>query len=282
MRSDARNPALARDPGDTFLANRVVARVELEADAEAGRTRRRHVSESGSLRLRFPNSDDAGLEAVIVNTAGGIAGGDRHTFDISVARDAQTVVTTAAAEKVYRSIGPDAMLDVKLAVAAGAQLCWLPQETILFDQSRLSRRIDVELSGNASFVLAEMVVFGRSAMGEQLERGFFVDRWRIRRDGQLLFAETVKLEGMIAQKLAKPAVAAGGRAVGTILIVPCDDAIATEARALKDRFASEVGVSAWNGLTLVRLCGRDAASVRSDLIAVLTGLQIPLPRLWLN
>jgi urease accessory protein len=282
MKSAVRNPALSESQGDTFLANRVTARVELVAQAEEGRTLRRHVAEEGSLRLRFPNTHGETLEAVIVNTAGGIAGGDHHTLAISVARDAQAVVTTAAAEKIYRSLGPDAALDVKLAVTSGGRLSWLPQETILFDQCRLNRRIDVDLSGNGALTLAEMVIFGRSAMGERVERGSFVDRWRVRRDGRLLFAETVKLEGLIAEKLASPAVAAGGAAVATILIIPGNDTVASRVRALKDSFAGEVGISAWNGLALVRLCAKDAASVRSDLIAALIALHVPLPRLWLN
>jgi urease accessory protein len=267
---------------DVFMANRAKGRIKLAVGVSDGRSRRRQVAEDGSLRVRFPTPQSTDLEAVLVNTAGGIAGGDHHEVDISVQENAQLVVTTAAAEKIYRSLGPDAEIAVRLKVSAGGRLQWLPQETILFDQSRLSRRIDVELVGNASLTIAEMIVFGRSAMGEIVETGSFIDRWRVRHDGRLLFAETVGLDGAVAEKLAEPAVAAGGVAVATVLVVPGDEAMVTRVRGLSDGFIGEVGISAWNGLAVARLCAKDSASLRHDLVSVLTALGTSLPRLWLN
>ena len=265
----------------TFAANRAVGRIALVVAAQDGVTRRRRVYEDGPLRVRFPNAEADRLEAVTVNTAGGIAGGDRHDFDLTVGEDAKLVVTSAAAEKVYRTHGPEAEIAVKLGLAPGAQLCWLPQETILFDRARLNRRIEVDLADGASLLMAEAVVFGRSAMAEAVEHGSFTDRWRIRRDGRLAFAETVRLDGAIAEKLQEPAVAGGGVAIASVLVVPGDEALAERVRAI-DNFHGEVGVSAWNGLAVARLCAKDGAGLRSDLIAVLRALGAPLPRLWLQ
>ena len=100
---------------------------------------------------------------------------------MTVGEGARLVVGTAAAEKIYRSTGPDADMEVALAVRAGGQLAWLPQETILFDRARLSRRIEIDLAEGASLVMAEAVVFGRAAMGETMREGRFADRWRLRR-----------------------------------------------------------------------------------------------------
>ena len=168
-----------------FAANRSIGRIALSVAAQNGVTRRRQVYEDGPLRVRFPNSSGPALDAMIVNTAGGIAGGDRHDLDINVGEGATLGVTTAAAEKVYRALGPDAEIAVKLAVGAGARLSWLPQETILFDCARLNRRIEVELAADATLVMAEAVVFGRSAMGEAVAEGAFTDRWRVRCGGRL-------------------------------------------------------------------------------------------------
>ena len=122
--------------------------------------------EAGSLRVRFPNAaDKAVLEAVIVNTAGGMAGGDRFDIDVAVEAGARLTVTTAAAEKIYRSLGPDTEVSVKLDVGPGGALAWLPQETILFDQVRLRRMIDVDLAHDANLILAEAIVFGRVGDG---------------------------------------------------------------------------------------------------------------------
>jgi urease accessory protein len=233
--------------------------------------------------VRCPGPPAAELEAVIVNTAGGIAGGDRFSLDVVVGAGARLVVTTAAAEKVYRTLAPEAVMDVKLAVGAGGVLAWLPQETILFDRARMRRAIEIDLTGDAQLLLAEAVVLGRAGMGEAVEEGSLLDRWRLRRDGVLLHAEAVRLDGAIAARLAQRAVAAGGAAVATVLIVPGDDAAVALVRAPADRFRGEVGVSAWNGLAVVRLCAADGAALRHDLLAVLGVLRASgLPRLWLN
>ena len=241
------------------------------------------VHEEGSLRVRFPNTDPGECEAVIVNTAGGIAGGDRFDFDIEVGPQARLSVSGAAAEKIYRTHGPDAEISVRLDVREGASLRWLPQETILYDRTRVTRKIDVDLAGDASIVLAEAIVFGRSAMGEMVHDGKMSDRWRIRKGGSLIFAETLNLDGAIAQKLSEKAVADGGIAIATLLVIPGDDTVASTIRALEDAFAGEVGVSAWNGIAVARFCARDGASLRRDLVLVLNALNLgALPRLWSN
>jgi urease accessory protein len=265
-----------------FAANRAVGRIELAVKAHGGVTRRARVHEAGSLRVRCPNTTSDQMEAVILNTAGGVAGGDRFDLDIKVGEGAALVVTTAAAEKVYRTLGPEATVDVKLGVAAGARLAWLPQETILFDRARLSRSIEVDLAADARLMLAEAIVFGRSGMGEAVEEGALFDRWRVRRDGKLIYAETVRLDGAIAGKLAQAAVTKGGVAVATVLIVPGDDATVAAIRALADRFAGEVGASAWNGIAAARLCAGDGAALRHDLTHVMTAVRGSLPRIWTN
>jgi urease accessory protein len=266
---------------ETFAANRAHGRVSLNVAKSDGVTRLARVHEEGSLRVRFPHVQADALEAMIINTAGGIAGGDRFGFDAAVGPEAKLVVTTAAAEKLYRSLGPDARIDVKLEVGPGGRLAWLPQETIFFDAARLSRTIDVELTGDATLILAEAVVFGRAAMGETVERGRLVDRWRVRRAGRLVFAETLRLDGPIAAKLAEPAVAHGAAAVATIVMVPGGEAEVEAVNAV-DCFAGEVAISGWNGMAVVRFCAPEGASLRRDMSVALTALQVPLPRLWLK
>jgi len=268
---------------ETFAANRAIGRIALAVRADGGRSRRARIHEAGSLRLRFPNGTGSGaLEAVLINTAGGMTGGDRFDIDVALGAGAKLTVTTAAAEKVYRSLGPQTHIAVGIKVAAGAALAWLPQETILFDQVRLRRTIDVELAAGAQFLLAEAIVFGRSAMGETVAHGSVSDRWRIRAGGTLVFAETLRLDGAIAQRLAERAVAAGSVAIANVLKIPGDAASLAAVRALKADFAGEVGISVWNGLAAARLVATDGAALRHDLICVLAALGAPLPRLWLN
>jgi urease accessory protein len=278
MRSDTTNATSA-----IFAANRAEGAVTFDVRLVEGVTRRRYLHESGSLRVRFPSPEAGGLSAVFVNTAGGIAGGDHFDIDIATGEGSRLAVTTAAAEKVYRAEGPAAHLNIALKLASGSHLAWLPQETILFDRARMVRRIDIDLADNASLLLCEIVVFGRAAMGERMLQGEFVDRWRMRRGGRLVFAETVRLDGDLGEKLAKSAIANGAVAVGTALIVPGDEALVERIRELSETFGGEVGISCWNGFAMARFCAQDAAKLRADMMAVLGRASgVALPRLWLN
>ncbi|UPJ63313.1 urease accessory protein UreD [Bradyrhizobium sp. 191] len=276
MRSDA----LATN--SVFEANRARGAVRFDVHARDGVTRRGALHESGSLRVRFPSPEDEGLSGVFVNTAGGVAGGDRFDIEISAADSSRLTLTTAAAEKVYRAPGSAAQLNITLKAGVGARLAWLPQETILFDRARVQRRFDIALDESASLLLCEIVVFGRAAMGERMEQGEFVDRWRMRRGGRLVLAETVRLGGDIGAKLARSAVAKGGAAIGTALIVPGDEALVERIREASESFSGEVGISAWNGFAMARFCAQDAARLRADMMAVLARTGVALPRLWLN
>jgi len=271
--------AFAERDSDIFAANRATGRIAVHAVALEGRTQRARVHEAGSLRVRFPNSGEA-LEAVLVNTGGGMTGGDRFSIGLDVGEGAHLIAGTAAAEKIYRSTGPDADMEVTLAVQAGGRLAWLPQETILFDNARLSRRIEIDLADGASLLMAEAVLFGRAAMGEAMNNGFFADRWRLRRGGRLIFAENTRLDGAIAEKLERRAVAAGGVAIATVLVAPGDEATLAPVRALES--AGELGISAWNGFAVARLVARDGSALRRDLMAVLGALGQRVPRLWLQ
>jgi urease accessory protein len=278
MRTDTTSAASA-----IFAANRAQGAVKFDVHLVDGVTRRGHLHESGSLRVRFPSPEAEGLSAVFVNTAGGIAGGDRFDIDIAAADSSRLAVTTAAAEKVYRAQGPAAQLNITLNAGAGSHLAWLPQETILFDGARILRQIDIDLAESASLLLCEIVVFGRAAMGERMQQGEFVDRWRIKRGGRLVFAETIRLDGDIGGKLARPAIAKAGAAIGTALIVPGDQALVERIRERSESFGGEVGISCWNGFAMARFCAQDAARLRTDMMAVLGRASgSALPRLWLN
>jgi urease accessory protein len=157
--------------------------------------------EEGSPRVRFPNVDAGECEAVIVNTAGGVAGGDRSDLDVEVGPQARLSVSGAAAEKIYRTHGPDAEISIRLDVKRGAALRWLLQETILFDRARLARRIDVELAEGASVVLAEPLCSAAPPWGT-VNEGKLSDRWRVR-DGKPCLPRRSILRGHCAASFGK-------------------------------------------------------------------------------
>ncbi len=244
------------------------------------------VFEAGGLRLRFPHSVGP-CEVVLVNTGGGMAGGDRAAVDLTLEAGADVLATTQSAEKIYRSEGEAAVVATRLTLAAGARLAWTPQETILFDKSRLARRLDVDLAADASLLLIESIVFGRLAMGEERFVASLKDRWRIRRDGRLIFADELLIEDA-AETLSRPAIGRDARAIASFLFMAPDAAAYLDAlRAIFDEIATEdgapieAGASALDGFVVARALSRDPARLRALVLAVMMALTgRPAPRVW--
>ncbi|WP_377035505.1 urease accessory protein UreD [Microvirga sp. GCM10011540] len=278
-------PFEASSPAASPLRQRAVGRVALGAMSINGRTRPDRIAESGSMRIRLPRSEGCGLDAVIVNTAGGIACGDQFSVEIDVQAGSVVTVATPAAEKVYRSDGPVAELSVKLSLGSASRLDWIPQETLLFDRARLARRLDAEVAPDARLTLFEAVVFGRAARAEHVTQGFFEDRWRIRRGERLVYADALRLEGPIADLLKKPSVADGARALATLVHVAPDAESRLESvrQHLSLNSGCEAAASAWNGLLAVRFCARSIEALRSAICPFLLAFRgEPLPRVWLS
>jgi urease accessory protein len=240
-------------------------------------------------RVLFPLPEPGDLPvAALLTTSGGLAGGDRLRLSIAVEAGARAVAATVAAEKIYRSLGPEAEVEVMLAVGAGGWLEWLPQETILFDGARLKRRLFADLASGAKLLAAETLVFGRTARGEGFARGLLHESWRVRRDGKLAWADALRLEGDIAARLASPAAFAGARALATAVYVGADAADhLTLARALAESESCRGGATLVNGVLLARFLGTRAEAVRAALARYLSalrraagGLPPTLPRLW--
>lgn len=269
-------PPSSRAPIPAFM--RADGGVRVVMAGEGKRAAPMTIAESGGYRIRFPRSG----EGVLINTGGGMASGDRMRVDLSVLAGAEAVVTSQAAEKIYRSDGIDTDIAVDLTLESRSNLAWLPQEQILFDGARLRRILDVRMAADASLALVESVVFGRLAMGETVRKGAFRDRWRIRRDGRLIFAEDARLEGAPDRALARRAVANGARAMATFLhIAPDAEGRIEDARALLEVASSECGASAWDGMLVARFLAPDPQALRADLSRFVEGMRgAPMPRSW--
>lgn len=247
----------------------------------AARTGLADLYQSGGLRLHCPKVP-MGCEAVLINTAGGIAGGDRLRFAFKATQEAQVTFTTPSAERIYRAEHHPAEIDIVLSLAPGGSIAWLPQETILFDGADLHRRFDVDMAGDASLIALETYVFGRIAMGETRLTGRLHDRWRIRRDGKLIFAEDLRLDGNITDILDTAPCGDGARAIATLLYVAAD----AEAKLpeLRESFVApgcQWGSSAWNSMLVVRLLSASPELLRSSIIALVAVLRdCPAPQIW--
>ena len=249
-----------------------------------GRTAPARAFETGGLRLRFPKAS-AGCEAVLINTGGGMAGGDHAKIEIALEPGAEALFTTQSAEKIYRSDGATSEVEARATLGAGARLEWLPQETILFQGARFARRLEVELAPDSSLLLVEAITFGRIAMGERDIDASLHDSWRIRRAGRLVFAEEVRLDHAAAT-LDRIAVGRGARAIASILIAASiwctqltypryDGACQSGGEPL------EAGATAFDGLVLARLAAPSPLRLRTAIVAVMMTLRgRPAPRVW--
>jgi len=243
----------------------------------------RDLHQSGSSKLLFPRSAGPAMTAVMLNTAGGITGGDRFTVSATCRAEAHLVMTTQAAERAYRAQpGERGRLDNRLVVEHGARLDWLPQETILFEGADLSRRLNVTLQGTARLLVVEPLVFGRAAMGEVLRDARFSDRVDISRDDDLVFADRTRMHGDICQMLSRTGTGGGCGAMANVIFAAPDAArFLDPARAL---MPDTGGVSLIrDALLFARLLAQDSFDLRKVLLPLIALLSpTPLPRTWMT
>jgi urease accessory protein len=253
-------------------------------DRAQARTVVQDLVEAGGYRLLLPVSPGAHIEAAQINTGGGVVGGDRLNFSVKADAGAAVVYATQAAERIYRSAGPLAELGVHLDIGHRATLAWLPQEAILYSDARMKRSFEADIADDGRLLLVETIVFGRVASGENMGEGLLHDVWRIRRGGQLIFADNVRLDGNIGSLLKRSAIAGGARAISLIVFVASDaEEWLAAIRSLLEDAGSDFGASAWNGMLIVRLIADDPAVLKVDVQRTLRTLHgMPLPRVWSN
>ena len=282
------------DPPPPVGHQRSEGEAEIAFELRGGRSVLSHLYQRAPCRVLFPATAIDDLpEAVLVTTSGGIAGGDRLRIAVSVEAGAAALLTSQAAEKIYRSLGPEARCAVSLQIGDGAWLEWLPQETILFQAARFSRTIEAKLSATGRLLASEMVVFGRLARGERFSSGRLQDRWRLHRGGGLIWTDTVCLEdhpgdSSEGSALDEPLAFGGARAMATVVYAGPDAARHLAlARSLTGEAGCRAGATLVNGTLLARFLAEDPGKLRADLagyVAALrhaaAGLPARPPRLW--
>lgn len=267
-------------------AQRAKGRLDLafRRDAAEGRTRIERFYQEGCLKARLPRPASRMCDVITVNISGGIAGGDHLHTEIELGDGAGCCLTSQAAERVYRALdGSAAKVSSRLSLGAGARLDYLPQETILFDGFALARELDIEMAEDARFLGVESIVFGRQAMGETVRSGKLRDRITLRRGKTLVLHDVNRLEGEIAARLARKAVAAGNIAMASLIYAGPDTEILLPCmRGAMEAQNCEAGASAFDGIIFGRILAPSAADLRRCVVAVLNACRDgrALPRSW--
>lgn len=288
--SDARMPVAScaleesRRPRASAMLQRARGEGHIAVDRRAhGVHRVAGLRQSGAAKIMCPrNHMDDAFEAVLLNTAGGLTGGDCLRWEASAGRDAMLRVTTQTAERVYRSNSGDALVETRLRADAGATLEWLPQETILFDGGRLSRTLSIELAEDAGLLAVEAIVLGRRAHGERVRSGLLRDQWRVRRAGRLIYADNVRMGGDVAALLDRAATFGGAQSFATLLLAGPNRMPIDALRAiLPGGDGLEAGASALPDVTIVRMIAAHGDLLRPALADMLHALRgAALPRVW--
>ncbi|MBT3992358.1 MAG: urease accessory protein UreD [Rhodospirillaceae bacterium] len=286
--------AISPSNNETEHAKKIIvdgkARLSFAADND-GTTRLEDLYQRDPQRILFPNSAKHDItQAVVVTTSGGLVGGDQISVAIKTGENAQALVTAQAAEKIYRSNGEDAVIDVSLKAGTGSWLEYLPQETILFEGARLRRNTHINVESGGRLLAGEIIVFGRLGHGERFSRGLAHDGWEVAINDRLVWAEALHLEKNIAAVIDNPACFDGAVAAATaIYIGPDAEQHLTTALEIFDGQKNEVlsGATFVNGILVMRWLGQDAFQLRNDFGAnwgafrnKVAGLPSQLPRLW--
>jgi len=277
--TDKANPILQRASGNV--------RMRFKIGPSQPNTVLDKLYQDGCSKVRFPQPEnEQTFEAVLINTAGGLTDGDRISTSLDWQADTQAIVTTQAAERIYKSRHAKAHLVTELNIAEGAAACWIPQETILFNGGRYRKETSVYLAHNASFFGMESLVFGRSAMGESVNKGSVQEIWKIHVDGKRVFTDAIhindKQHGDIQKHLNQPAIANGASAIATLVYVNqnCSDRL-TELRATIENSSLTGGATCLGQLVVIRLLSKSSMELRKTLIRLFNVVHnTTIPRVW--
>jgi urease accessory protein len=246
-----------------------------------GQTRVDELYQEGCAKIRLPHTHDDTMQAVLINTAGGLTGGDHMKWEIEASENAHVVATTPACERIYKSTSGAAEIDIHLTLGPDARLDWLPQETILFEHANLTRRMEVDLAEGAVLTAVEAVLLGREAMGEGARSALLLDNWRIRRNGQLIHAESNRLS---ASEMERDALSLldGQNAFATLVHIAAnaEDRLAAIRASVPPN--ARAAISAIGERLIVRALAPSGLALRRVITPILTELGggAHLPRLW--
>ena len=271
---------IEKDQGVTFQRARGSLRITT-ACCSRGSSQLKNLFQQGSYRAIFPRPLNGNVEAVIINTAGGITGGDSFSTTFTVGEFARKSITTQAAERVYRSHDEsNSSMYNRLYARPNSQLYWLPQETILFEGSRLCRRLEVEVGQNSKFLMVEPLVFGREASGENLNSCSIDDSVSITYEGKPIYYDRIKLNGDLTSTLNRSAVANGARAMANIVLVdPLAKSTLEDVRTLLCPSAGASLLS--DNVLVIRVICTDSFLMRTTLLPILLYLtQDAVPKNW--
>ncbi|WP_288927488.1 urease accessory protein UreD [uncultured Maritimibacter sp.] len=261
---------------------RARGRVQVSSKLRDGRSVIDELAMSGSMKALFPRTDTTALDTMLINTAGGVTGGDRFFIEAVAGPGTTLTVTTQAAERAYAARGETAgRIETHLSVERDARLNWLPQETILFEHMNFERSLTVDLDPGARFLMVEPIILGRVAMGERIHDGRFRDRVAFRVGGQAVYLDGVALTGDVDAQMSTASTLNGARAMAALVYVGADAEAWLE--PMRRLMPETGGVSLQSpDLLTCRIVAADGFALRRALVPAIRLLNDDeIPRPWM-
>ncbi|MES2104627.1 MAG: urease accessory protein UreD [Pseudomonadota bacterium] len=272
------------------------ASLQLGFSDDRGTTRLTRRLHSGPLRVQKPLYPEGGqtCHAIIIHPPGGVVGGDVLRINAQVGSNSHALITTPGAAKWYRSNGHVSEQHVRLEVADGAKLEWLPQETIFFDDAQVELHQTIHLARDACYIGGDILCFGRTASGETYTTGKIMQGSEIRREGKLIWFEQGSLAGETPAMhsplaLAGKTVCATVIATGSSLGAGALDLLREQTRQLvQDKEpGAQTGASQLKSLIVARYLGNSSEVAKHWMTAVwqhlrpaVIGMPAVAPRIW--
>lgn len=283
------HPGVGRSAAEKFDLQRAVGAARVVFSGAANGTQISDIYQKFPMAVAFPNIDDRRCkEVVLINTSGGVAGGDEMKIEVVARGDASVAVTTQAAEKVYRALDRPARILTRLRAEGSARLAWLPQETIVFNQARIARQTELDVSSGAELVALEWLVLGRIESGEEILGGHIQDSWRIRIDGRLVWADGFLASDQTFPQLRKTALLSNWRAIATMVYFgPRLESRLERLREIGASLECACGVTIVGAIIVIRVAAIASADLRRGLRRFLDQLDHELgsgpfgvPKMW--
>ena len=225
---------------------------------------------------------------LILHPPGGIAGGDQLEIGIRLQAGAQVLVTLPGASKWYRSRDAAATQRVRVSVAAGAALEWLPPETIVFNEAAAIMQTSIDLAAGGSYIGWEILCLGRTASGERFDAGNIRQTTEITVAGELIWSERCHLAG--GSGLLTSAAGLGGAPVSAVMLAAGKSVIpelVAQCRDMKPGDGARCGITAMPNVFAARYVGHSGEQAKCyfiDLWRLLrpffAGRAAVTPRIW--
>jgi len=199
------------------------------------------------------------------------------------------MVTSQAAEKVYRALNEPAHVTTRLKARESSRLAWLPQETILFNWARLQRMTEIELFSGTELLALESLVLGRAAHGEIVVGGSISDTWRVKKDGRLIWVDSFCITDETFAHVYRKALLSNCSAIATLIYFGSDlDKRLEFLREILLPMECNCAVTLVAGLIVARFAANQSSDLKLGLSSFLQQVERELgsgpfgvPKMWL-